>query len=263
MKNFEKWVTLKEQTEKTRLSVFDFDGTVANVPEKPQAHEPQGDWKGKDWWGSDTSLKSPEEGGLYEGGINFEVINAFRAAKADPNTHVIMLTGRRGVVAPYVRAILRKHEIYGKRIIGDKDESRKNSFMKHLSSGEDVIHPHEELDDSHEEYYAGDHTKSDSYPTRKSKKKGMVPDGSTLAHKRYVIDKLRKDHGGFRIIEIWDDRTDHIEQFKTMGEELAKNGEIETFIMHQVFPPNNPYGQATIYHSQITAADPNQWKNIR
>ncbi len=98
---------------KNRLVVFDFDGTLANVPERPAK------WGGKDWWGHPDSLSDEH----YDGGVNHEVVEAMRTAKADPDAHVILLTGRRGIISPSVRKVLRANSLYGKRIIPDSNKN--------------------------------------------------------------------------------------------------------------------------------------------
>ena len=248
---FKEWI-MSEQFKKTRLSVFDFDGTVANVPEKPDPSAPTRGWTGKDWWGSRASLTPPHEGGFYEGGVNHEVVDAFKEAKADPNTHAILLTGRRGVAAPYVRRVLRDNGLFGKRMVDPNSTKAQQSFDNQLGSQKDVLHPDEDNHDGHEEYYTGDHTGHENYPTTYSKKKKKdVPDGGTLAHKKHVIESLVKGNDGFDVVEIWDDRLDHLESFKKIGEELMKSGLVKQYLIHQVYPPANPHGQATIKHIDL------------
>lgn len=236
----------------TRLSVFDFDGTIANVPERPE----QG-WNGKDWWGSKDSLTEP----FYTGSINPEVVNAFKQARNDPNTIAILLTGRRGVASPYVRNILRQQELYGRRVIGSSNDKSQNKFKSSVSSKEDIIHPEENSPNAHQEYYMGDFMTEKGYPTKISKKGVEKPDSNTLAHKTYVVNKLVDNYNGFDIIEIWDDRKDHIEAFKNLARVLLKSGKTKQFIIHQVYAPPYPGGQANIVHIPITLKS--IWKNKR
>lgn len=230
---FKNWI-LKEQSMKSRLVIFDFDGTVAKVPERPETGDEY--WDGRDWWGSEASLSSPH----YDGSVHPEVIEAFKQAKADPNAHTILLTGRRGVIAHGVRNILRSHGLYGKRVIHDDHKDALSHYKKMVDQGKDVSHP----DESHEEYYSGDWITHPDYPT-KNGKKGLVKDGSTFAHKRFVIENLIKKNGGFQIIEIWDDRVDHLELFIQIGKNLLSNKKVSEFVIHQV------YDNGTIKHMEL------------
>ena len=134
---------------KTKLEIYDFDGTIANVPERPGQHDDKRGWSGKDWWGSPQSLLPESEGGFYESSVNQEVVDAFKAAKADPNTDAIMLTGRRGIVAPYVRRILRANGLFGRRMIADENAESLHKWKKSIEAGIDEIHANESGVDSH------------------------------------------------------------------------------------------------------------------
>jgi hypothetical protein len=90
---------------KTRLAVFDFDGTLVNTPEKPQA------WKGG-WWGKDHSLLPPfvprfqelKEKGQHL--LNQKVVDAYLLSKKCPKTHTVMMTGRHWGLSRTVMNIL-------------------------------------------------------------------------------------------------------------------------------------------------------------
>lgn len=238
MKTFRQWKENKEMSQKrNRLVIYDFDGTIANVPERPNG------WSGKDWWGNKQSLTTPEEGGFYDGGVNPEVIASFHKDKSDSNTQTIVLTGRRGIIAPYVRNVLKANNLFGKRMFADNSDKTKY--------GNDQ-HPRENDVDAHEEYFVGDFNSHPNFPKIHGKK-GLVPDGSTFAHKKFVIEKKVYDNDGYDTIEIWDDRKDHIDLFKSVGRELIKNGKVKQFIIHQVFPPM-PGVPATVIHIPVTAS---------
>lgn len=230
------------QVNQPHLAVFDFDGTIANVPERPQDHEPKHGWNGKDWWGSEHSLSAPH----YDGGVNEEVIEAFRAAKADPNTHAIVLTGRRGVIAHGVRNVLRNQGLYGKRIIPQSNKKAYQKFRSSLDSGKDEIHPLEDHEHGHHEYFSGDFGTEKDYPkTRKGK-----PDGSTIAFKLYVLGKMV--HEGTQKIDFWDDREDHIAHITKFGTEaLRRFQNLQEVWLHRVIPPKVKGGTATILHIPI------------
>ena len=248
---------IEEESPTRRLSVFDFDGTIANVPERPKAHEPKHGWSGKDWWGSKHSLSEP----FYTGSVNQEVVDAFKEARNDPNTVAIMLTGRRGIASPYVRNVLRNQELYGRGVIGSTNEKSQSKFQSAVDSKEDMIHPDENSPNAHQEFYSGDFMTEKGYPTKTSKKGKEKPDSNTLAHKTYVINKLVDNYKGFDIIEIWDDRKDHIEAFRNVARILLKEGKTKQFIIHQVYPPPYPGGQANVVHMPVTLES--VWRNKR
>ncbi|RDJ35668.1 MAG: hypothetical protein DWQ19_12685 [Crenarchaeota archaeon] len=235
--SFKNWFEETMGNKVTRISVYDFDGTIANVPERPSK------WFGKDWWGHEDSLSDPH----YDGGVNKEVVDAMRQDQYDPDTRVILLTGRRGVIAHKVRDVLRNQGLYGRRVIPDSNKEAMKRFKSHLSGGSDIDHP----EVGHEQHFSGDHSTEEDYPkTRKGK-----PDGSTLAHKMYVINKAMNPD--IRILEFWEDRADHIPHFIKLGLDLLhkfgieNGGRLERVILHRVFPPVLPGGQGTVQHIPI------------
>jgi len=223
----------------THLSVFDFDGTLANVPEKPSG------WEGRDWWGHQDSLSSPH----YEGEVNQEVVEAMKRNNADPHTKVILLTGRRGVIAHGVRGILRNQGLYGKRMIPDSNKNTLQRFKGAVEAGHDEIHPDEHK--GHEEFYSGDHVTEPDYPTTHKGK----PDGSTLVHKIYRVNK--EMNPSIESLEFWEDRADHIPYFIKLGLDLLKQygaeagGRLQKVVIHRVYPPAMPGGQGVVQHIPI------------
>lgn len=206
---------------KYKFCAFDFDQTLANTPEAPpKSLYSKIGWDGKDWWGSPQSL---------DGDIDFnpEVLAAFKAAKADPDTHVIMLTGRRDVISGGVRKILQQNELFGRRMI---PESNKKPAGKHIP------HEREAHADAHEEYYSGDWRSEPDYPTFGKKNK---PASDTLSHKIYILKRLAP---AYRIIDMWEDRSDYIPHFLELGLWLQKNYDhIEAVTVHRVFPHEGGY----------------------
>jgi len=256
--SFKQWLLTEEQGRYKNLAVFDFDGTVVHSPTKPQPHEDNRDWNGKDWWGSPHSLLSPEHGGFYNGGYNVEVVDAFKKAKADPSTYAILLTGRRGVVAPHVRNVLRGLGLYGKRNIHPDNHAELSHSQQVVDSGLDQKHPEEDHPHAHDEFYTGDHTKASGYPTRYSKKRKMdVPDDGTFSHKSHVLESLIAKNGGYEKVDLWDDRADHLDMFKKLAQNYVKNNVVKEFIIHQVFEPKHHGQQASVVHYPITADS--QW----
>ena len=244
---FKEWLIIEAQDMKTQLAVFDFDGTIANVPEKPKDKI---GWSGKDWWGNEASLSHP----FYGGDVNKEVVDAFKEAKSDPSTHAIMLTGRRGVIAHGVRKVLRSHGLYGRRIIPDSNRKEHGKFGNLVANQKDVFHPDEMEDDGHEEYYSGDHRTEHDYPKNPDSKKGR-PDGSTMSHKIYIVKKLM--HNGFQKVDFWDDRQDHIPHFVQLGQKLLDEWpNLKEVWIHQVFPPASPGEKAEVRHMPLHPPDP-------
>ena len=216
MNNFKEWI---QDVPKKNLFIFDFDNTLIPTSDKPD------NWQGRDWWGNSDSL-TPSH---YNGETNPAVIMAMKAAQQDPNAKVIMMTGRRGIVSHHVRSILRQNGLYGKRMISPSNQDANSNFNDLIKNGKDEVHPKEK--NGHEEYYVGDLITEPDYPTTSKGKK----DGSTFAHKSYVLNKAISENGGkFEAIEMWDDRVDHIEMFKVLGHNLLQKGACERFIIHQV-----------------------------
>ena len=100
---------LRENTEEnvTKLSVFDFDGTLVDTG-MPDTHkiiykEKTGqDWPYKGWWGRPESLDMD----VFDFKAIPEVKSAYTIERQRPNTMVISLTGRRPKLSKEVEAIL-------------------------------------------------------------------------------------------------------------------------------------------------------------
>jgi FMN phosphatase YigB (HAD superfamily) len=91
----------------TKLAVFDFDGTLVDTPlpdtGRQQYREKTGkEWPHKGWWGREESLDTT----IFDMPSNPSVIADYQKEKADPNTAVIMLTGRMTKLADKVKDIL-------------------------------------------------------------------------------------------------------------------------------------------------------------
>tara|TARA_Y100000034_G_scaffold130080_1_gene187696 strand:+ start:3720 stop:4442 length:723 start_codon:yes stop_codon:yes gene_type:complete len=205
----------------TRLAIFDFDLTIAKAPEKPQKGDNRHGWNGKDWWGSKESLTPP----FYDMEVNEEIVEEMRKAKADPNTHVILLTGRRGIVSPTVRNVLRHHGLYGRRMIPKSNDKARSHYRGHE-------HDHDNHGDAHEEYYSGDFRTEPDYPKFGKKNK---PAGDTLSHKVYIIRRMVDRLPTVTTVEMWDDRKDHFPHWMKLGKDLLRTKPIEKFFIHQVY----------------------------
>lgn len=85
----------------TRLAVFDFDGTLFRSPQKPVW------WPWQGYWGRPESLAPPYVPDAPDASWwAEEVVGAAREALADPDAHVIVLTGRPEKFTSRVTALL-------------------------------------------------------------------------------------------------------------------------------------------------------------
>lgn len=92
---------------KTKLKVYDFDGTLVNTPLPDDDNKAI--WKektGKDWEGGWFSNPDSLNMDVFDMSVIPSVISDYRRDASDPNSLVVMLTGRIPSVAKYVRAIL-------------------------------------------------------------------------------------------------------------------------------------------------------------
>ena len=164
----------------TKLSVFDFDGTTMDTlyPEiaKPMYKEKTGqDWPHKGWWGRKESLDM----NIFDFQPKSDVKRAYQEEKANSDTMVVSLTGRRPKLSNEVEAILHAN---GYR------------FDRYLYN------------------YGSD----------------------TLSNKLEQLGKLLKEFPSIKSVELWDDRNEHIPTFEQWGNDLVKNGRLESFNMNHV-----------------------------
>lgn len=216
-----------KQNKKTRLCVFDFDSTLANTPMKPGPNDDCRSWNRRDWWGSRASLVGPEDGGFYDGSMNEDIVKAFWEARNDPSTITAMATGRRSPVAYLVRNILRQHSLLGRRVIDDEKENELKWYRSLCADGKDVRSDDPEVVYGHLEFFTGDIVVNNKL-------------GGTAGHKWEVGKRLAVEYGPFEIVEIWDDRKDHIELWKALLRDLLHRQHCLTqkAILHQVVPPS-------------------------
>lgn len=81
-------VLLKDSKKYTKLSVFDFDGTLFKSPDKPRGH------KGN-WWIEKESLDEPNVPKKPSDDFwNMEVVKSATKELSDISTYTILLTGR-------------------------------------------------------------------------------------------------------------------------------------------------------------------------
>jgi hydroxymethylpyrimidine pyrophosphatase-like HAD family hydrolase len=96
----------------TKLSVFDFDGTLIKSPEPTDKnkqmwadHYGKEEWPYIGWWGRGETLDMD----VWDMSLIPDTIKAYREEMKNPNTMVIMLTGRLTKQGDLVRKILDKY----------------------------------------------------------------------------------------------------------------------------------------------------------
>lgn len=96
----------------TRLSAYDFDGTLMQSPEKEEGKKEWFEKTGElypheGWWGRKESLDL----NVFDIQPFQSVLDKLRKDLATPNTYVIILTSRQEKLRPFVQTILNKHNI--------------------------------------------------------------------------------------------------------------------------------------------------------
>lgn len=62
--------------------------------------------------------------------------------------------------------------------------------------------------------------------------------GSTLPNKLEQMSKLLKEFPSIKVLNMWDDRNEHVPTFKQWGEELVKSGRLDDFNFTHVLNEN-------------------------
>ena len=96
----------------TKISIFDFDGTLMSTPEpetgmKIYKEKTGKDWPFQGWWGRNESLDMD----IFDIKPIPSVIVDYNKERVKPNTRVIMMTGRIPKNAEFVEKILNKYNI--------------------------------------------------------------------------------------------------------------------------------------------------------
>lgn len=96
----------------TKLSIFDFDGTLIMSPlpdtGKIEYEKKTGQpWPHKGWWGQDDSLNTE----IFDMPVIDSVISDYKTEKSNTNTLTVLLTGRMKKLAPSVEKVLRKNSL--------------------------------------------------------------------------------------------------------------------------------------------------------
>lgn len=111
------------KNEITKVSVFDFDGTLIDttMPEigKEMWKKNTGeDFPHKGWWSKRESLDI----NIYPNEVFDDILDSFNKAKAEENTFVVLLTGRITPLRKQIDTILAKHDLVFDDVVltGDK-----------------------------------------------------------------------------------------------------------------------------------------------
>lgn len=96
----------------TKLSVFDFDGTLVDTPlpeqgKKTYKEKTGQDWPHKGWWGQPLSLDMS----IFDMPIIPMVKTAYDKEKREIGTALVMLTGRMSSLANKVKAVLNANKL--------------------------------------------------------------------------------------------------------------------------------------------------------
>ncbi len=163
-----------------KLSVFDFDGTLVDTPlpefGKKEYQEKTGKaWPFPGWWGQPLSLDMS----VFDMPTVPMVMSAYNKEKTNPQTCMVMLTGRMVKLGDLVKKIL---------------DSKGLKFDEyHFNRG-----------------------------------------GSTDTAKIKTMESLLEKYPTTKIVEMWDDRLEHIPIFQAWGDNLVKTGRLEDFKINVV-----------------------------
>lgn len=139
---------IKEALEKqliTKISVFDFDGTLVDSPlpeygRKEYEEKTGNEWPHKGWWGREESLDTA----IFDIPTIQSVKKTYDEEKNNPNTLMVMLTGRIGKLSNQVESILSsKGFIFDKYIYnngGSTIDSKINSLNELLNEYPNVTY---------------------------------------------------------------------------------------------------------------------------
>ena len=130
---------LKEQTEDiNKISIFDFDGTLMKTPDSKEGKKQWEEFYGKKyphigWWGKPESL----DDAVFDIQPIESTVSDYKKETDNPNTFVIMLTGRLPHQSSQVEELLALHNIYFKeyhyKSNGDTLTSKLNTIKSLLN----------------------------------------------------------------------------------------------------------------------------------
>lgn len=122
----------------TKLSVFDFDGTLIDTPlpeegKKIYKEKTGKDWPHAGWWGQPMSLDMQ----VFEMPTITNVINDYKKETKNPDTMIVMVTGRMVKLTDLVKDILNRHGLkfheYHFNRGGSTESAKKKTFDQILT----------------------------------------------------------------------------------------------------------------------------------
>jgi len=122
----------------TKLAVFDFDGTLVDTPlpeegKKTYKEKTGKDWPHAGWWGQPMSLDMS----VFDIPTISNVISDYKKEITNPDTMVVMVTGRMVKLTDLVKDILNRHGLrfheYHFNRGGSTDVAKKKTFDQILS----------------------------------------------------------------------------------------------------------------------------------
>lgn len=122
----------------TKLSVFDFDGTLVDTPlpeegKKIYKEKTGKDWPHAGWWGQPMSLDMQ----VFEMPTITNVINDYKKEIQNSDTMIVMVTGRMVKLTDLVKDILNRHGLkfheYHFNRGGSTESAKKKTFDQILS----------------------------------------------------------------------------------------------------------------------------------
>lgn len=122
----------------TKLSVFDFDGTLVDTPlpeegKKTYKEKTGKDWPHAGWWGQPMSLDMQ----VFEMPTITNVINDYKKEIQNSDTMIVMVTGRMVKLTDLVKEILNRHGLkfheYHFNRGGSTESAKKKTFDQILS----------------------------------------------------------------------------------------------------------------------------------
>ena len=108
----------------TKLHIFDFDGTLHRSPSPPQGYEDK-----EAWWSDAESLVPPH---VTEGPEMWrrEAVDAMRAAMADPDSYVVVMTGRNRALQDRIQEILESNGLKPDELITNPGIGNTSGFKQ-------------------------------------------------------------------------------------------------------------------------------------
>jgi hypothetical protein len=120
-------------TKITKVAIFDFDGTLISTPlpeegKKTYKEKTGKDWPHAGWWGQPMSLDMS----VFDMPTISNVISDYKKEITNPDTMVVMVTGRMVKLTDLVKDILNRHGLrfheYHFNRGGSTDSAKKKTF---------------------------------------------------------------------------------------------------------------------------------------